>query len=341
MTVQALTPQRRLNTSWPNMADKQPQQDWECVCCTPTPPGATRQDATLHEGYERTNRHHQELLDKMQRYMKGMSEPTDEDSGNVPVRGVIPFNFSNQVSRDVARHVREREKSGMRTSLLCNIGTAGSGQALLLHQITVEAVQMLDQMVGEHVEAAARGSSKEGQYRRRPLGFYVTFNASLTSTDRDKHYLAADRYPILTAIALRVAYSVVVDPSIDYSTFAKRVAKYCNLANDEANFKCIVDALRSIWKWDGPMFRTLPETVQMPSPRATPRRTVGCLLWVAGPVARAIRDSESQGLLSLRRCVDVHCVGRHGFLNRFRTSVDRSANATFGGVGFEVPQVIP
>ncbi|CUG91401.1 multi-copy leucine-rich repeat protein, putative [Bodo saltans] len=192
------------------------------------------------------HRNHQ-LLDKMQRcYMKGMSQPT-EDSGNVPLCGVIKI---------------------MRTSLLCNIGTAGCGQAILLMQMTVEAVQMLDQMVGEHVEAAARGSTtpeeatRNGeveQYRRRPLGFFVMFNSSLTSTDRDKYDLAADRYPVLTAIALRVAYSVVVDPSIDYGTFAKMVAKCCNLENDKANFECIVDALRSIWKWDGPMFVAIDE----------------------------------------------------------------------------------
>ncbi|CUG88873.1 multi-copy leucine-rich repeat protein, putative [Bodo saltans] len=203
------------------------------------------------------HRDHQELLDKMQRYMKGASQPT-EDNGNVPLCGVIPLKFSNQVSRDVARHVREREIGGtfddVKTSLLCNIGTAGSGQAILLHQTTVEAVQMLGQMVGEHVEAAARRSATpEESTRKGPLGFYVTFNTSLTSTDRDKHFLAADKYPILTAIALRVAYSVV-DPSIDYGTFAKRVAKCCNLESDKANFESIIDALRSVWKWDGPMF---------------------------------------------------------------------------------------
>lgn len=215
------------------------------------------------------HRKDQEQLDKMQRYMEDVSEPT-QDSGNAPLRGLFPFTFSEQVRRDVARHVRGREMSGnyFRTSLLCNTGTTGTGKTTLLQQTTVEAVQMLGQMVDEHVEAAVHVGStlqetkREGdaeQHRRRPLGFFVTFNSPAADINCEEYYLTAATFPVLTAIALRVVYSVVVEPSIDYCAFAANMTKYFSLESDQTNFHCIVDALRAAWKWEGPMFVAIDE----------------------------------------------------------------------------------
>lgn len=77
---------------------------------------------------------------------------------------------------------------------------------------------MLQQMVADHL--------KEGEKdRHRPLGFYISFNTSV-------FFAAAEQYPILTAIALRMAFSVVdtsnseVDPSTRYKTFVRTMVKY-------------------------------------------------------------------------------------------------------------------
>ena len=76
-------------------------------------------------------------------------------------------------------------------------------------------------MVGNHVK------SVEAQDKYCPLGFYVTFRGGATPICADRAYLAAKTFPILTAIALRMTYSVVADPPNVKHNSCKGLQKVC------------------------------------------------------------------------------------------------------------------
>ncbi|CUG89102.1 multi-copy leucine-rich repeat protein, putative [Bodo saltans] len=206
----------------------------------------------------------QTMLDAMQRYLDGSET-------KAPRCGEIPFKLSGSVEHDVLRHVfhrdREYDKSSanfsqQRTSLLCNSGFGGTGKTTLLYHTTVEAFRILKRMVGEHISIVTKDSAEEAKraHEMRPLGFYVTFNTETTSGTADQKYLDTEKVPILTAIALRMAYSVV--PSYNreiYRDFATRVAPYCDKSSDVNNFNSVVKALRSKLGWEGPMFIAIDE----------------------------------------------------------------------------------
>ncbi|CUI14983.1 multi-copy leucine-rich repeat protein, putative, partial [Bodo saltans] len=198
----------------------------------------------------------QELLTAIQGYL-------DQPTMARPLVGEIPLKLSGSVERGVCRHVYNRESEDRRTSLLCNCGYIGSGRTTLLQLTTVEAVRTLKTMVGEHV------TPKEAQGKYRPLGFYVTFKDGPTPICADRAYLEAKTFPILTAIALRMAYSVVVPPksddvdhsknSVDYRKFSRIIASQCDMTSDKDNFDRIIGALRRVLQWEGPMFIAIDE----------------------------------------------------------------------------------
>ncbi|CUF17338.1 multi-copy leucine-rich repeat protein, putative [Bodo saltans] len=179
--------------------------------------------------------------------------------------------------------------SQQRTSLLCNSGCTGVGKTTLLHHTIVEALRVLELMVGEHVEAAggmcksvmARGEKDETdakKYLQRPLGFYVTFSGDDTPSSADQKYLytQSGSFPILTAIALRMAYSVVPsDNRESYQDFTARVAPHCDRISDGGNFMSIVKALRSELGWEGPMFLAIDEFRKPYENRTSDKRRAG------------------------------------------------------------------
>ncbi|CUG86597.1 multi-copy leucine-rich repeat protein, putative, partial [Bodo saltans] len=198
----------------------------------------------------------QAQLDAMQLRVGRLSQSTKQK--DTMLLGALPFKISPSVRRGIRRHVWDRENEGNafepskleRTGLLCNSGTKGSGKTTLLLQTTVEAVAMLAQMVADH---------KRVGHEDRPLGFYVTFDTEVTNASVDNSILDARQHPILTAIALRMVYSVF-DPSDDdtdsparYLAFAQSIVKYCGVY-DYVNFQNIVNALRMHLDWTGPMF---------------------------------------------------------------------------------------
>ncbi|CUG88876.1 multi-copy leucine-rich repeat protein, putative [Bodo saltans] len=202
------------------------------------------------------------------------------------------------MEHDVLLHVWHRENDYerpprdrclQRTSLLCNSGFAGTGKTTLLQHTTVEALWVLERMVHEHVKSGGArkiavaedakddpADTKAAMHLNRPLGFYVTFNTRATPSTEDPKYLNTEDVPILTAIALRMAYSVV--PSChrgSYEDFAKRVAPHCDKGSDENNFKLIVKALQSALDWKGPMFIAIDEFRNAYVNRTTDERRKG------------------------------------------------------------------
>ncbi|CUF17463.1 multi-copy leucine-rich repeat protein, putative [Bodo saltans] len=217
----------------------------------------------------------QSHLGDMQRYLDG-SAP------KAPRCGEIPFKLSGSVEHDVLRHVWHREKSykksssstvgQQRTSLLCNSRFSGTGKTTLLQLTTVKAVRVLGLMVDEHVEAGgvrtsmvARGANDDSEeakraHRKRPLGFYVTFNTPVTPSSDDQKYLHTEEFPLLTAIALRMAYSVVPsDNRESYQDFTEKIEPHCDKNSDRNNFNSIIKALRNELDWEGPMFIAIDE----------------------------------------------------------------------------------
>jgi hypothetical protein len=210
----------------------------------------------------------QTQLEDIMRYLDDLESegaPTVAQSKIMrPLCGGVPFLAMDSVKDDVRRHVLRREKDSAsgQTALLCNIGCSGSGMTDLQHHTVAEAVRALRAMV--HTQAASRAE----QHRWRPLGFYVTFDRSFTSSHHDKYYSGSSMFvPPLTRIALRMVYSVLTFNAIDrgcavdhdrhvphYSLFALRLLHLCDLRADMSNFTCIIGALRKVLKWDGPMF---------------------------------------------------------------------------------------
>ncbi|CUG57291.1 multi-copy leucine-rich repeat protein, putative, partial [Bodo saltans] len=197
----------------------------------------------------------QEQLNSVQTYLH---QPTRAN----PLFGQIPLKWSASVVDEV-RHVLMRESvlgSNGRPSLLCNSGHTGTGKTTLLQQTTSLGVKELKAMVDEHVK------SGEAQDKYSPFGFFVTFNTGVTPIDADNEYLGATKkFPILTAIALRMAYSVMEPPDVEhedskgYTAFAKEIAPYCDWTSDGNNFDCIVRAMRNVLEWEGPMFIAIDE----------------------------------------------------------------------------------
>ncbi|CUF17117.1 multi-copy leucine-rich repeat protein, putative [Bodo saltans] len=206
----------------------------------------------------------QELLNAIQGYL---DQPTIEK----PLVGEIPLKLSGSVERGVCRHVCNRERERRRTSLLCNCGIGGTGKTTLLQLTTVEAVRTLKTMVDDHV------TPMEAQGKYRPLGFFVTFKDGATPICADRVYLEAKTFPILTVIALRMAYSVVVPPSssgttpfVDYKKFSRMIASQCDMTSDKDNFDRIIGALRRVLQWEGPMFIAIDE-FKVPFAARTPQ----------------------------------------------------------------------
>jgi hypothetical protein len=248
-----------------------------------------------------------QLVDIM-RYLEDLERaPTPAALSQIlpPACGMMPFLALESVKRDVRRHVWDRQSEGVsnrRTALLCNSGCAGSGKTTQQQHTTAEAVMMLREMVN----ADTAGSAEK--FRWRPLGFYVTFNTQLTDRYLDCTFMGK-AVPILTRIALRMAYSVLtwraagkttsragqqsdatnrhafVEQAIhdhlaqlpQYDIFAQDLLNYCN-TDDMSNFGNIIGALRKVLKWDGPMFIAIDEFAKAAAESQI--GVVGCLTLV-------------------------------------------------------------
>ncbi|CUG87910.1 multi-copy leucine-rich repeat protein, putative [Bodo saltans] len=168
-----------------------------------------------------------------------------------PMCGPIPFKPSMTTTATVRALVKERYRVGERTRLLCNVGCEGSGKTVMLHT-TAAAVHMMEGMVSECTNDD--GTERE---RWRPLGFYVSFAGDTVRSETAGELHKQTSFPILTAIAIRMVYSVIDDycgMRVPYQTFVAEVLAACNRRWDEENFRGIVAALRAVLEWDGPMF---------------------------------------------------------------------------------------
>ncbi|CUG40494.1 multi-copy leucine-rich repeat protein, putative, partial [Bodo saltans] len=217
--------------------------------------------ATLHE--------HQLQLNDMQRFLGKVYDTTR------PLHQGVPLQMSATVQRYVRRHVRDREREQITaytkrdgssverrpTSLLCSCGSTGSGKSTMLLHTTVEGVIQLECNVSStHVRW--RGEAKRHLYR--PLGFVVTFSEPADNNNSSRLTESQPRFPVLTEIALRMAYSVLDHthrttnkPTTNvgtYEHFTSIILKYCDLDKDMQNFECIIAALRRVLHWKGPMF---------------------------------------------------------------------------------------
>ncbi|CUI15132.1 multi-copy leucine-rich repeat protein, putative [Bodo saltans] len=179
-----------------------------------------------------------------------------------PMCGHIPFNALKATTDAVRAHVKERyihRGNSEDIPLLCNIGCEGSGKTVTLLHTTAAAVHMLEGAVRK-----CTNNDATERVRWRPLGFYVSFAGDAVDSELHKH----EDFPILTAIALRMAYSVIEDccatarvdatPSgekkASYEEFATEVLTACHYRWDEETFRGIIAALRAVLGWDGPMF---------------------------------------------------------------------------------------
>ncbi|CUG87705.1 multi-copy leucine-rich repeat protein, putative [Bodo saltans] len=218
-----------------------------------------------------------------------------------PVFGGVPLKLSGSVEREVHRHVHKRETSGLgaanRTSLLCNSGNSGTGKTTLLQLTTLASVRELKTMVGQHMKAKgieeAEEDVEEVCTEWRPLGFYVTFNNVDTPIDADCNVYGgnpdAPKFPILTAIALRMVYSVVKPPKTDsFVEFAVKIAAHCK-QSDHKNFDCIIGSLRRVLQWKGPMFIAIDE-FKMPFENRPPQERIDGL----ESVCRYLLDQASK-----------------------------------------------
>ncbi|CUI15136.1 multi-copy leucine-rich repeat protein, putative [Bodo saltans] len=233
------------------------------------------------------NAEHQRLLSGMYCYVKGIAAArkglvlsdsdtdmlTDEEVERAactnkltierPMCGYIPFKALKETTDAAGNYVIDRyQDCGEEWEdipLLCTIGCEGSGKTVTLLHTTAAAVHML--------EGAVRKCTKNDATERvrwRPLGFYVSFAGDAVDSELHKH----EHFPILTAIALRMAYSVIEDccataradatPSgekkASYEEFATEVLTACHYRWDAETFRGIVAALRTVLAWDGPMF---------------------------------------------------------------------------------------
>jgi hypothetical protein len=262
----------------------------------------------------------QERLDAVMRYLeeceaaqenRKKQKNSGKGKGNsgvaAPLFGGMPFVASASVKSDVRRHVVEHETEfggTGRVAFLCNSGCAGSGKTTLLYQSTAEGVRAMRVMVNKRTVGSAE------QHRWRPLGFYVTFNTRLTDFVEDKVHQASSRdVPILTFIALRMAYSVLAATLRDsgevvavphYGKFAKTLLSFCDLDNDESNFECIVGALRKALQWDGPMFIAIDELARaVDTTRFNVRDVVSAVCVRLLDNAKPLRISDAEKKLPL------------------------------------------
>ncbi|CUG40638.1 multi-copy leucine-rich repeat protein, putative [Bodo saltans] len=220
---------------------------------------------------------HQLQLNDMQRYVNETSRSPNSDIVPPLYRGVR-LQMSATVQRDVSRHVRDREiVCPLWTSLLCIGGSLGSGKTTRLHHTTVEAVRVLEEMVAECVE----GDAKRRLYR--PLGFFVTFSEP---ADNSSSLSETRPFPVLTEIALRMAFAVLDDarrtdkPRAKFGTykhFRSTILQHCDYYKDTQNFECIIAALRTVLHWKGSMFIAIDDFNE---PRLCPIKTADEFLGV-------------------------------------------------------------
>ncbi|CUG87709.1 multi-copy leucine-rich repeat protein, putative [Bodo saltans] len=184
-----------------------------------------------------------------QKQLNDIQSYLDKPKMTRPVIGGVPLKLSGSVEHEVHRHVHERETSGLgaanRTSLLCNSGIAGLGRQHCCSKQRLRACESLKTMVDEHVKT--RGIEEADNDELRPLGFYVTFKAGSTpiAVDDSEYSQKATSFPILTAIALRMVYSVVVPSTMTvvelekfkhFEKFSRIIAAHCDLDSDAENF---------------------------------------------------------------------------------------------------------
>ncbi|CUF95051.1 multi-copy leucine-rich repeat protein, putative [Bodo saltans] len=208
-----------------------------------------------------------------------------------PMCGMIPFKPSGDDS--VRAHLAERrDVPPYRTRLLCNSGVVGSGKSVLMLHSTAAAIPILERKINKRVTV-------DPERRWRPLGFYVSFNTCLTATTwRD-----AETKNILTLIALRIAYSVLEDEQCvrrNYDAFSSEMYQLCS-GNDEEDFTCIIKALRTVLKWDGPMFLAIDEFH-----RAFPGGNTTDIVLGLSTVCARLLDAAPKLPLPLSNVVDIN-----------------------------------
>ncbi|CUI15137.1 multi-copy leucine-rich repeat protein, putative [Bodo saltans] len=239
---------------------------------------------------------HQRLLSGMYCYVKGIAAArkdlglsdtdmlTDEEVERAsctdqkaiierPICGHIPFKALKETTDAAGNYVNDRyQLRGEKCEeipLLCTIGCEGSGKTVTLLHTTAAAVHVMEGMVRKRTKNATE------RKRWRPLGFYVSFAGGNVSIELHKQ-----KFLPMTAIALRVAYSVIDDccatrpkggmeaaattagKKISYEEFATEVLAECKFRWDEETFRGIVAALRAVLAWDGPMFIAIDDFEQ-------------------------------------------------------------------------------
>ncbi|CUG88209.1 multi-copy leucine-rich repeat protein, putative [Bodo saltans] len=160
------------------------------------------------------------------------------------VDSFIPLKPSVSANTEVRAHIEQRRSAGQNDAApLCVCEDDVDEKYVQLLHTTAVATQMIRGVLRKN------NSDDVARQRYRPLGFCISFRG-------------VEKYPILTVVALQMAFAIMdcrqfardSSSGMHYNYFSRELLDKCDLSNDQGNFERIIAAIRTVLKWDGPMF---------------------------------------------------------------------------------------